>query len=256
MTGNSLFIFGKNNLVRKMCYSVASSNIFEQIILILIIVSTLTLALETPLDNPDGKLVNVLKYIDYFMTGAFSLEALLKIISYGFFFNGKNSYIREPWNILDFVIVLSALTGIIAGDNIDISFIKSLRILRVLRPLRIIARNDGLKVAITALFKSIPAIINLQIIVLFFIFLFAILQTTLFSGSLNYCHMDHLSLGLDYQRAHIKDQWDCINYGGEWITPDLNFDTTMQSMLTLATIQSTEGWIGVMWGSVDAVGPY
>lgn len=222
----------------------------------LIIVSTLTLALETPLDDPDGKLVNVLKYIDYFMTGSFCLEALLKIISYGFFLNGKQSYIREPWNILDFVIVLSALTGIIAGENIDISFIKSLRILRVLRPLRIIARNDGLKVAITSLFNSIPSIINLQIIVLFFIFLFAILQTTLFSGSFNYCHMDHLSLGLDYQRAHIKDQWDCINYGGEWVNPDLNFDSTMQSMLTLATIQSTEGWIGVMWGSVDAVGPY
>jgi voltage-dependent calcium channel T type alpha-1G len=40
------------------------------------------------------------------------------------------------------------------------------------------------------------------------------------------------------------------------VQPDLNFDTTMNSMLTLVTIQSTEGWIGVMWGSVDAVGPY
>jgi hypothetical protein len=139
----------------------------------------------------------VLKYIDYFMTGSFCIEALLKIITYGFVINGKDSYIREPWNILDFVIVLSALTGIIAGDSIDISFIKSLRILRILRPLRLIARNEGLKVAITSLFNSIPSIINLQIIVLFFIFLFAILQTTLFTGSFNTCHVDHLELGLD-----------------------------------------------------------
>ena len=50
--------------------------------------------------------------------------------------------------------------------------------------------------------------------------------------------------------------WDCYNYGGEWITPDLNFDTTLSSLLTLLTIQSTEGWIGVMWASVDAVDPY
>ena len=109
------------------------------------------------------------------MTGAFCLEALLKIISYGFLANGPDSYLKEPWNILDFVIVLSALTGIIAGEEVDISFIKSLRILRILRPLRLISRNEGLKVAITSLFNSIPSIINLQIIVLFFIFLFAIL---------------------------------------------------------------------------------
>lgn len=30
--------------------------------------------------------------------------------------------------------------------------------------------------------------------------------------------------------------WDCYNYGGEWIEPDLNFDSTMTSLLTLVTI--------------------
>ncbi len=30
--------------------------------------------------------------------------------------------------------------------------------------------------------------------------------------------------------------YDCINYGGEWVEPDLNFDTTFTSMLTLVTI--------------------
>ena len=37
------------------------------------------------------------------------------------------------------------------------------------------------------------------------------------------------------------------------MNPDLNFDTTPQSMLTLMTIQTTEGWIDVMWAAVDAV---
>ena len=45
----------------------------------------------------------------------------------------------------------------------------------------------------------------------------------------------------------------CLNYGGEWINPDLNFDTIMQSVLNLATTQTTEGWISVMWDSVDSV---
>ena len=55
---------------------------------------------------------------------------------------------------------------------------------------------------------------------------------------------------------NIVTMWDCYNYGGEWIEPDLNFDTTFASLLTLVTIQSTEGWIDVLWNSVDAVGPY
>lgn len=109
------------------------------------------------------------------MTVAFTFEMVVKIIAWGFAFAGKDSYIREAWNILDFLIVMSALMGVIAGDAIKVSFFKALRILKILRPLRIIARNKGLKVAITALGASLPNIINLQVIVLFFVFLFAIL---------------------------------------------------------------------------------
>ena len=112
--------------------------------------------------------------IDIFMTSAFALEMVLKIIAYGFAFAGRDSYIRVPWNILDFIIVTSAILSILA-DDLNISFFKSLRILRILRPLRIIARNKGLKVAITALGASLPNIFNLQLIVFFFVFLLAIL---------------------------------------------------------------------------------
>ena len=39
------------------------------------------------------------------MTCAFASEMTIKIIVYGFAFNGDLSYIRDPWNILDFLIV-------------------------------------------------------------------------------------------------------------------------------------------------------
>lgn len=128
------------------------------------------------------------------MTVVFTFEALVKIIAAGFLFAGKDSYIREPWNILDFLIVFSALLGIIAGDAIEISFIKALRILKILRPLRIIAKNKGLKVAIMSLGGSIPSIVSLQVIVLFFVFLFAILQTTILSGQFFSCELGHVDL--------------------------------------------------------------
>ena len=108
------------------------------------------------------------------MTSAFTFEMIVKIFARGFAFAGKDSYIREPWNILDFTIVGSALLSILAAD-LNIEFLKSLRILRMLRPLRLISRVKGLKIAIIALGASLPNIFYLQVIVLFFVFLLAIL---------------------------------------------------------------------------------
>ena len=39
------------------------------------------------------------------MTCAFALEMLIKITVYGFVINGEFSYLRDPWGILDFLIV-------------------------------------------------------------------------------------------------------------------------------------------------------
>ena len=174
MSGRSLFCFSEENGCRYAFWKISTHKVFDNFILFLIVISTLTLAIESPFDDPNGQLVEVLTYIDYFMTGAFCLEALLKIIAFGFLFT-KTSYLKDAWNILDFVIVISAIAGFVLPEGINISAVKSLRILRILRPLRIIARNKSLKVALTSLINSIPQIFNLQIIVFFFIFLLAIL---------------------------------------------------------------------------------
>ena len=191
LDGRSLCCMGPRNRLRLTCHKLVEWKWFANIILVLIVISTITLAFETPLDDPEGDKLRILGYIDLFMTVVFTFEALVKILAAGFAFNGKKSYIRDPWNILDFVIVAAALTGAIAGDKIKISFIKSLRILKILRPLRMISRNEGLKVAIVSLGGSIPSIFSLQIIVLFFVFLFAILQTTIFSGMFYSCDLEH-----------------------------------------------------------------
>ena len=120
-------------------------------------------------------------YIDYVMTGFFVCEMLTKLGAYGFAFCGKDSYIKSPWNILDFTIVISALLSIILSD-VNLGFIKSLRVLRVLRPLRLIAKNKGLKLAIITIFRSLPPIFNLMLIMWFCLFLISILSTTLFAG--------------------------------------------------------------------------
>lgn len=72
----------------------------------MIVFSTILLTLENPLDDPDGEKAKILFYIDIVVTTIFVIELLLKVLVTGFMFNGLESYIRSPWNILDFIIVL------------------------------------------------------------------------------------------------------------------------------------------------------
>ena len=47
-------------------------------------------------------------------------------------------------------------------------------------------------------------------------------------------------------------KWDCMDYGGEWINKEGNFDNVINAMLTMFGMMSTEGWLEVMWDAVDS----
>ena len=79
------------------------------------------------------------------ITIAFLLESIINIIFLGFLFNGKNSYLKDNWNILDFAIVVFSVTSIVT-DSLNLEILKIIRIMRVLRPLRMLKRNFGLKI--------------------------------------------------------------------------------------------------------------
>ena len=74
-----------------------------------IIVSSVLLALENPLKDPKSTFMIVLQYADNVITLIFTMEMILKVITYGLIFNGKGSYLRNFWNIADCLIVLSSL---------------------------------------------------------------------------------------------------------------------------------------------------
>lgn len=226
--------------------------LFDAVIILLILVSTITLAFEHPMEDPESDKMKVLEKIDIAMTAVFSLEAMLKIVTVGFLLNGKRSYLLDTWNMLDFIIVVLSIVSL--NITADISFVKVLRVARILRPLRLIQHAQGLKIAIQALFKSVPQIMRLQVVVLFMLFMISILLTSLLSGKLHKCDTEHTGLSFAQSKQLIKNKWDCISYGGEWSSPELNFDDTLRGILTLFIFQSREGWVGLMWDSVDAIG--
>ena len=108
-------MFSYSNPLRKFCNILTSHAAFDSVIILFILVSTITLAFEHPLEDPNSKKMQVLEKIDIVMTSVFCLEALLKIITMGFLLNGKKSYLRDTWNLLDFSIVILAIVSL----NID-----------------------------------------------------------------------------------------------------------------------------------------
>ena len=177
----------------------------------------------------------------------------MKIIVWGFVLNGDKSYLMDSWNVYDFIIVIISVSSFTVSSD-SFSIVKVLRVARILRPLRLIQHSSHLKIAVHALFKSIPDILRLQFVVFFVIFMISILLTSLLSGKLSNCDLGHTSLSVAQQDSLVKTKWDCLSYGGLWVTSPMNFDNTLRGMLTLFIFQSREGWVGLMWDSVDAAG--
>jgi hypothetical protein len=92
------------------------AKIFEAVIMTLIIISSVTLVIDNPLTDPNSSTIVFFSYLDHCFTILFTLEALVKIIALGFIFNnatlrarGLTAYLKNPWNLLDFVVVLASV---------------------------------------------------------------------------------------------------------------------------------------------------
>ena len=105
---------------------------------------------------------------------------VLKIFAYGFVFN-KKAYLRDLWNILDFVIVVTSLLPLVVNLGFSVT---ALRAVRVLRPLRTITKVKALKMIVKTLFNSFSLVMDSLAILMFVMCVFAIAGMQLFSGDL------------------------------------------------------------------------
>ena len=110
-------------------------------------------------------------------------------MSYGLLTNGDKSYLRNSWNLLDFLIVIVSIISLATPveESESLTALKIIRLARLLRPIRVISKNDGLRISIQALYVSVPAILNLLVIVLLFMTIFGVIGVNLFKGRFEYC---------------------------------------------------------------------
>ena len=104
----SLNYFTHDGIVRRTLTYVLTHPIFERIILSIIIVSTVQLSIDNPLNDPNSFLSQSLSRLDYALTAVFVIELLMKVVAYGFANCGSTSFIRNYWNVLDtFVVIIT-----------------------------------------------------------------------------------------------------------------------------------------------------
>lgn len=155
---------------------------FDNFILFVIIINSLFMAAYDYADR-EGKYEwnRISDNSEKIFTVIFIIEFLIKIVAMGFVVH-RNSYLRDPWNWLDFIVVCTGIFELLTdGEDTGIT---ALRALRVLRPLRSINAYPSMKRLIGTLLSSLPRLANVVVFILFIFFLFGILGVKLFQGVL------------------------------------------------------------------------
>uniref|UniRef100_A0A8C9X4U4 Voltage-dependent L-type calcium channel subunit alpha n=1 Tax=Sander lucioperca TaxID=283035 RepID=A0A8C9X4U4_SANLU len=250
---SSFFIFGPQNKFRKLCYKIINASSFTNLILLFILLSSISLAAEDPID-PKSYRNKILAYADIVFTTVFTIEIVLKMTVYGAFMH-EGSFCRNSFNILDLIVVTVSLLSM-GMESSAISVVKILRVLRVLRPLRAINRAKGLKHVVQCVFVAIKTIGNIVLVTMLLNFMFACIGVQLFKGKFYSCTDPSKMTGEECQGYFVKHMenslQDTVLAKREWINSDFNFDNVLYGMLALFTVSTFEGWPKLLYRAIDS----
>uniref|UniRef100_I3LYG8 Sodium channel protein n=1 Tax=Ictidomys tridecemlineatus TaxID=43179 RepID=I3LYG8_ICTTR len=115
----------------------------------------------------------------YTFTGIYTFESLIKIIARGFCLEDF-TFLRDPWNWLDFTVITFAYVT----EFVDLGNVSALRTFRVLRALKTISVIPGLKTIVGALIQSVKKLSDVMILTVFCLSVFALIGLQLFMGNL------------------------------------------------------------------------
>ncbi|CAG9133928.1 unnamed protein product [Plutella xylostella] len=115
----------------------------------------------------------------YIFLAIYTAEMIIKCIAKGFILN-KYTYLRNPWNWLDFVVITSGYATI----GMDVGNLAGLRTFRVLRALKTVSIMPGLKTIINALLHSFKQLAEVMTLTIFCLMVFALFALQVYMGEL------------------------------------------------------------------------
>ncbi|XP_065369010.1 sodium channel protein 60E [Calliphora vicina] len=164
----SLFLFHPWSVARQICVYIATNQYFDYCVMATILFNCIFLAMTETVEEAE-----------YIFLAIYTIEMVIKIIAKGFLLN-KYTYLRNPWNWLDFVVITSGYATI----GMDVGNLAGLRTFRVLRALKTVSIMPGLKTIINALLHSFRQLAEVMTLTIFCLMVFALFALQVYMGEL------------------------------------------------------------------------
>jgi len=181
--------------------SITSNPLFEYFVIVIILLSALLIGLSTY--SVYEWIEKFIHFFDIAITVFFVIEIFIRFKSHYKVLN----FFKNGWNIFDLIIVIGSLVPI---DGNEVVFLG--RLLRIFRVLRLIAFLPELQNLVAILFRTIPKIANVTLLMFILFYIYAGFGSMVFS--------------------HIN--------------PDLWGDISI-AMLTLFRVATYEDWTDIMY---------
>ncbi|XP_052334580.1 voltage-dependent N-type calcium channel subunit alpha-1B-like isoform X1 [Oncorhynchus keta] len=187
---------------------------FEYSIMIMIALNTVVLMMKFH-GAPDFYEA-MLKHFNIVFTALFSLECILKIIAFG-----PLNYLKDAWNVFDFVTVLGSITDIVVTEiNDRLLNLSFLRLFRAARLIKLLRQGYTIRILLWTFVQSFKALPYVCLLIAMLFFIYAIIGMQVFGN---------IELNEDTAITHHN-----------------NFRTFLQALMLLFRSATGEAWHEIM----------
>uniref|UniRef100_A0A8C2XU44 Calcium voltage-gated channel subunit alpha1 I n=1 Tax=Cyclopterus lumpus TaxID=8103 RepID=A0A8C2XU44_CYCLU len=208
--------------IRAKLWGIVESKYFNRGIMIAILINTISMGIEH--HEQPAELTNVLEICNIVFTSMFSLEMILKLTAFGSF-----SYLRNPYNVFDGIIVIISVCEIVGQSDGGLSVLRTFRLLRVLKLVRFM---PALRRQLVVLMKTMDNVATFCMLLMLFIFIFSILGMHIFGCKFS-----------------LKTET------GDTVPDRKNFDSLLWAIVTVFQILTQEDWNAVLYNGMAATSP-
>lgn len=149
--------------------AVKSNRFFELFAVSVIIISALLIGAHTYTD--DGQVSGLLAVLDLSVTLFFLVEILIRFFAE----RDKKEFFKNAWNVFDTLIVVVSLIPI---DNAEMAVLG--RLIRIFRVLRMISLIPELRLILNSLFKALPQLGYVMLLLFIIFYIYAAVGSTLY----------------------------------------------------------------------------
>ena len=181
--------------------SLTANKFFEKIVISVILISAFTIGLST-YSVPEW-VENFIYFFDISITAFFAIEIFIRFKSH----NKVLNFFKNGWNIFDLIIVIGSLIPVDGNEMVFLG-----RLLRIFRVLRLVSFLPELRNLVTILFRAIPKIGNITLMMFILFYIYAGFGSLLFA-EINPDYWGDISIAmLTLFRVLTLENWSEIMY--------------------------------------------